>query len=216
MPSPKDSELLATLTEAEVEELATFLESDAAPIQAMDISMLHGFLTAQLVGPEELPPDTWFSLVWGEHNEKPQWESRAQQERIEGLILRLYNHLTDELNAEPPSFTPLVYLDQERNLDIAQQWCYGFMLGTSLNPRGWKPFMDDEEAMQLIAPILDCSDEDARAEAEADGEDLAQFEHDLAAALPEVIPTIREYWLERAEAAAAPITPRGGKRPTHH
>ncbi|MBB5193272.1 uncharacterized protein HNQ50_004026 [Silvimonas terrae] len=213
MPSPKDNELLTTLTEAELDELATFLESDAAPIQSMDISMLHGFLTAQLVGPEELPPDTWFGLVWGERGEKPEWESRAQQERIEGLILRVYNHLTDELNAEPPSFTPLVYLDQERNLDIVQQWCYGFMLGTSLNPRGWKPMMDDEEAMQLISPILDCSDEEAREQAEAAGEDLAQFEHDLAAALPEVIPTIREYWQERTEARASHST--RGSRTRH-
>ena len=199
MPSPKDSELLAPLKEADLDELSTFLESDLAPIQSMDLSMLHGFLTAQLVGPVELPPERWFGLVWGEHGEQPQWKNQQQRDHIEGLILRLYNQLTDELNEDPPSFTPMVYLDQERQLDIVQQWCYGFMLGTSLNEKGWQPLLDDEDNGNLIAPILDCADEETRDAAEAAGEDLALFEHNIAQALPEVIPAIREYWQQHGD-----------------
>ena len=199
MPSPRDRELLAQLSEADLDELSSFLESDAAPAQAMDLSMLHGFLTAQLVGPGELPPDRWFGMVWGEHGEQPQWQNPKQREHIESLILRFYNQLTDELNSDPPSFTPLVYLDEERDLEIVQQWCYGFVLGTSLNEAGWQALLDDDDNSNLIAPILDCSDDEARAAAEADGEDLALFEHNIAQALPEVIPAIRDYWQQHGE-----------------
>ncbi|SMC17751.1 uncharacterized protein SAMN02745857_00396 [Andreprevotia lacus DSM 23236] len=200
----KDLELIAPLTENELDELATFLESDAAPEQAMDLSMLHGFLTSQLVAPEEPLPDAWFGMVWGEHGEKPQWASVAQQQRIEDLILRLYNQLSDEIRAEPPSFTPMVYLDEERQLDIVQQWCYGFMLGTSLDQAGWQAMLDDDDGVELIAPIIDCADEEARASLEEAGDDLAQFEHELAAALPEIVPAIAHYWQERRAPAKRP------------
>ncbi|GAB7128509.1 hypothetical protein JCM19000A_30160 [Silvimonas sp. JCM 19000] len=217
MPSPRDSELLAQMTEADLDELSTFLESDLAPIQSMDLSMLHGFLTAQLVGPTELPPERWFGLVWGEHGEQPKWKSAHQREKIEGLILRLYNQLVDELNQDPPSFTPMVYVDQERQLDIVQQWCYGFMLGTSLNAEGWQPLLDDEDNSNLIAPILDCADEEARDAAEAEGEDLAQFEHNIAQALPEVIPAIREYWQQHGDDDGLPEpTKRPGRAQRRH
>ncbi|WP_035060517.1 YecA/YgfB family protein [Andreprevotia chitinilytica] len=196
----KDQELIAPLTETELDELASFLESDASPEQAMDLSMLQGFLTAQLVGPEEPLPDAWFGLVWGENGERPKWESPAQQEHIGDLILRLYNQLSDELRSEPPTFTPMVYQDEERQLDIAQQWCYGFMLGTSVNAEGWQEMLDDDDGIELIAPILDCADDEARASMEEAGDDIAQFEHDLAAALPEIVPAIHAYWLDRAPA----------------
>ena len=196
----KDQELITPLSEQDLDELATFLESDAAPEQAMDLSMLHGFLTAQLVAPDEPLPDAWFGLVWGEHGEKPQWASTAQQQRIEDLILRLYNQLSDDINADPPSFTPMVYLDEERQLDIVQQWCYGFMLGTSLDPDGWQAMLDDDDAVELIAPIIDCADDEARATLADAGDDLAQFEHELAAQLPELIPAIKDYWAQRRPA----------------
>ncbi|KAF0814021.1 hypothetical protein IGB42_01701 [Andreprevotia sp. IGB-42] len=202
----KDLELIAPLNDAELDELAGFLESDASPEQAMDLSMLHGFLTSQLVAPEEPLPDAWFGLVWGEHGEKPQWASPAQQQRIEDLILRLYNQLSDDIGAEPPTFSPMVYLDEERQLDIVQQWCYGFMLGTSLNPDGWQVLLDDDDAVELIAPIIDCADDEARASLEEAGDDIAQFEHELAAALPDIIPAIKDYWAQNKPA------PRPGRR----
>jgi len=53
------------LTDDELDELDQFLMSDATGEDAMDISMLDGFLTALAVGPSTLPPMQWMPLVWG-------------------------------------------------------------------------------------------------------------------------------------------------------
>ncbi|UXY16131.1 UPF0149 family protein [Chitiniphilus purpureus] len=200
---------VAPLTEAELDELAAFLDSDATPEECMDLSMLHGFVTAVLVSPVEPLPEAWLPSVWGEGEERPGFESTQQQTRIEDLILRLYNQLADELASDPPTFTPMVYVDEDSGTDIAQQWCYGFMLGTSLDPEGWQPLLEDEDGIELIGPILDCADEDARAELAEAGEDVVQFEHQLAAALPDLVPGIRSYWQERQ----APAADNGGRSP---
>ncbi|WP_375592001.1 UPF0149 family protein [Chitiniphilus eburneus] len=204
---------VAPLSEAELDELAAFLESDATPDECMDLSMLHGFLTALLIAPEEPSPEAWLPQVWGDGSERPRFESAQQQTHIEDLVLRLYNQLADELGAEPPTYTPMVYVDEDSGTDIAQQWCYGFMLGTSLDPDSWQPLLEDDDGIELIGPILDCADEESRADLEAEGENLAQFEHQLAAALPELVPAIREYWRARATQSAPAARPaRPGRR----
>ncbi|GHD66524.1 UPF0149 family protein [Jeongeupia chitinilytica] len=196
------------LSDAELDELAAFLESDATGDECMDLSMLHGFLTAIRVGPREPEPAAWLAQVWGEQGQTPKFASAAQQTRIEDLILRYYNQLGDELVGDMPAFTPLVYVDEETGTDIVQQWCYGFMLGTAMAPEAWQPAMDDDEIAQLLAPIFDCADDEAREAMTADGDNLAEFEHELAAALPDIIPVLRAFWLARLEAAA----PRSGHR----
>ncbi len=195
---------LAPLTEAELDELAAFLESDSVPEECMDLSMLHGYLTALLVGPVLPEASEWLPQVWGEDGQRPEFASPAEAISIEDLIVRLFNQLSDELAAEPSAFSPLVYEDEERNLDIAQPWCYGFTLGISLVEKDWAPLFDDEEAERLLAPVLDCADEDVRAELAAEGEDMAQFEHDVAALLPEIIPEVRAWWLARETPVRAP------------
>ncbi|AOY00582.1 UPF0149 family protein [Jeongeupia sp. USM3] len=196
------------LSDAELDELAAFLESDATGDECMDLSMLHGFLTAIRVGPAEPEPAAWLAQVWGEAGQTPRFASPAAQQRIEDLILRFYNQLGDELVGEPAAFTPLVYVDEEAGTDIAQQWCYGFMLGTAMAPKAWQPAMDDDEIAQLLAPIFDCADDEAREAMEADGDNLAEFEHELAAALPDIVPVLRAFWLARAEAAAPRVSRR--------
>ncbi|WP_255988531.1 UPF0149 family protein [Chitinolyticbacter albus] len=195
---------VAPLSEAELDELAEFLTSDAVSDECMDLSMLHGFLTAILVGPQEPLPDAWLPQVWGEAGQKPKFESTTQQTRIEDLVLRLYNQLADELTSEPPEFAPMVYVDEETGRDIVQQWCYGFTLGTSLVQEAWQSMFDDEDGAQLLAPIFDCADEEAREEIAAEGEDLAEFEHELASILPEAIPEIRSWWHTSQPVAPAP------------
>ncbi|SFN34422.1 uncharacterized protein SAMN05660284_01267 [Formivibrio citricus] len=195
---------LAPLTENELDDLAAFLESDAVPEECMDVSMLHGYLTALLIGPVLPEADEWLPQVWGEGGERPKFASPAEAAHIEDLIVRLFNQLSDELAAEPPAFTPLVYVDEERNLDIVQPWCYGLSLGIALREKDWEPLFGDETAEQLLAPVIDCADEMAREELEAEGEDLAQFEHEVAALLPEIIPQVRSWWLAREKPVRAP------------
>lgn len=195
---------LLPLSEAELDELAQFLESDAVSDECMDLSMLQGFLTALLVGPVQPDAEDWLPQIWGEQGERPLFSSSAEAVRIEDLILRLYNQLADELVADPMTFSPLLYLDEERNLDIAQPWCYGFFLGVSLVEESWAPFFADEVAEQMLAPVLDCADNEARAELAAEGEDLAQFEHEVAALLSEIMAEVLAWWRARKKPQRAP------------
>lgn len=195
---------LVPLTDAELDELAVFLESDSVPEECMDLSMLHGYLTALLVGPALPEASEWLPLVWGEDGERPKFASSSDATRIEDLIVRLFNQLSDELAAQPSTFSPLVYEDEERNLDIAQPWCYGFTLGVSLMEKNWAPLFDNEEAERLLAPVFDCADEEIRAELVAEGEDMEQFEHDVAALLPEIIPEVRAWWQSQEKQTRVP------------
>ena len=52
-------DLTQPLSDEEFDELADFLMSDATLEDAMDISMLDGFLTALLIGPNMVPPSQW-------------------------------------------------------------------------------------------------------------------------------------------------------------
>ncbi|WP_200915514.1 UPF0149 family protein [Jeongeupia sp. HS-3] len=185
------------MSDAELDELAAFLESDATGEECMDLSMLHGFLTAIHIGPVKPEPAAWLAQVWGENGQQPQFATPALKIRIEDLILRLYNQLDDEISSEPPAYTPLVYVDEESGTDIAQQWCYGFTLGTAMAPEAWQPAMDDDEIAQLLAPIFDCADDEAREAMSSDGENLAEFEHELAAALTDIVPVLHAFWLAR-------------------
>ncbi|WP_051279220.1 UPF0149 family protein [Chitinilyticum aquatile] len=190
------SATLAPLSDAELDTLADFLESDAAPEESMDISMLHGFLTALLLYPKSPDADVWLPQVWGDAGERPTYASAAQQQEIEDLILRLYNQLADEL-AGDEAFEPMLYLDEERELDISRPWCYGFTLGVGLAGDAWQDALDDEELAQLLGPIFDCADDEAREEMSEEEEDLARFEHEVAQLLPEAIPAIRFWWIDQ-------------------
>jgi uncharacterized protein len=53
------------LDEDELDELDDFLRSEAVGEDAMDVSMLDGFLTALAVGPTNLPPALWLPMIWG-------------------------------------------------------------------------------------------------------------------------------------------------------
>ena len=65
------------------DELGSFLRSVTVGEDAMDISMLDGFLTALVVGPTNLPPSLWLPKVWGEG---VRWPSERIAERMHTLV----------------------------------------------------------------------------------------------------------------------------------
>lgn len=78
------------LSEDELAELSRFLDSDAVPDGCMDLSMLDGFLTALMVGPDLTPPSQWLPLVWGDA-EGPEFETLEQARKITSFLLRHMN-----------------------------------------------------------------------------------------------------------------------------
>jgi len=68
------------LSPAEIDEIDKFLTSDDVPESSMNVSALHGFLTAFPVGPALVLPSEWLREVWGEEGPIFDTEEQAQPE----------------------------------------------------------------------------------------------------------------------------------------
>lgn len=185
----------APLSDQELDALADFLDSDVVPEETMDISMLHGFLTALSLSPVPAPRTEWMPAVWGEDLRRPAFTSAAQQQQIEDLLDRLLAQIKQGLI--DGDYTPILYVDENDHLDIARPWCFGFTQGIWLQEEAWTGLLDDEDSGALLEPIFDCSDEEARDTLAADGENLAQWEHDIAGALTDIVAEIQAFYQQR-------------------
>lgn len=190
------------LTEAELDRLSDLLDSELTPEDCMDISMLQGYMTALLIGPDVPEPDEWLTAVWGEGPLARHFAVRQEADEVVDLVVRFYNALADELAQRPQDFDPILYLDEESDQQICRPWCLGFVLGAALREDLWLQLIDDEDQNAALLPILDCADEGQREALEAEGEDLTQFEDELSDQLAECVLAIREYWQESARQAA--------------
>lgn len=187
------------MTEAQLDELARLLDSDLTPEDCMDISMLDGYLTAVLVGPPISDPDRWLAQVWGEGPQAKHFAAKAEAATLVGLVVDLYNEIDAQLQQAPDEFEPILYVDEENDLQIARPWCMGFMLGAALNEAAWQPLLDDEEYGPALLPIVMCADEEERAQMDTEGEDPKVFEDEVADELPEIVAAIHEYWRQVRE-----------------
>ena len=88
------------LADTDLDRLDAFLLSDEAPENAMDISMLDGYLAAVASGPNLVMPDQWLRWVWDTENgeDSPEFKDQAEASEIIGLILRHYQTVNDALN----------------------------------------------------------------------------------------------------------------------
>ncbi len=200
------------MTEAQLDELAQLLDSDLTPEDCMDISMLQGYLTAVLVGPEIADPEQWLASIWGEDAAAAHFAAKVEAARLVELVVMLYNDIDQQLQTAPEEYEPVLYLDEESELQIARPWCMGFMYGAALNEAAWQPLLDDEEYGSALLPIVMCADEEGRAEMEAAGEDPNQFEDEVADELPEIVTVLQEYWAKLRAEDQKPARPKGRRR----
>lgn len=180
------------LTDEELDELGEFLLSAAAGDDAMDISMLDGFLTALAVGPNNLPPSRWMPVIWGG---EIAWQTREQAERMMGLVFRHANGILFSLRNALDSFEPLLFEREHegRMIPIIDEWCVGFVKGMALDETGWRPLMEAEEGEELLYPIL-LHGTEAGAEALRNNPVLEDRHEEFAVALGESVMAILEWW----------------------
>jgi uncharacterized protein len=183
------------LSESELDDLDQFLGSESCSEDAMNVSSLHGYLTALAVGPGPVPPSEWLPLVWGQ--EEPIFDSQEEGQRIFTLLMRMFNSVAQELEHGLGEFAPLLYEDDldrdEEPYMAARDWCLGFGLGVALRADDWRRLFDDQEAAVLLAPIVAFSSEDAMAEIL--GEVKGEVDRDLLVSmLPISAVALYEYW----------------------
>ncbi len=200
------SDELASLSDAELDELEAFLLSDDVPEDCMDIAMLDGFLTALIIGPNTLLPSQWLPYIWGgDENEEMTFASGEQAERVLNLIMRYYNDRVHDLREDAVEFEPLLYVRQDEagEVPVLDEWCVGFITGIGLDPEGWRPLIesDAEQDAVLLAPMLLFGTEDGQAELRSNPE-LAGRQSDFADGLGPCVLGIRDFWLPGRKRAA--------------
>lgn len=186
------------LSQAEIDELGDFLMSDETPEECMDISMLDGFLTAVVIGPENMMPSRWFPIVYGEtENDEMVWESAEKMQRILELIMRLYNSISQAFQADPPEFAPLLAINTVagKEYTVLDEWCAGFMAAIGLDPESWLPLYEQKELKAPIFPIYLHGSEEGWKALEEDPK-LSKVPHEeWVAMLPAAVKEIHQFWL---------------------
>lgn len=120
---------LDSLSDQELLELDDILARDDVVETSMDIGMLHGYLTALVIGPVTVMPSLWVPRVWDyRHGEAaPAFESMAVAQRAMELVMRMNNEISRTFMASPQSFRPLWEDCMGAPPDA---WCRGFLLAT--------------------------------------------------------------------------------------
>ncbi|MBS3936229.1 MAG: UPF0149 family protein [Sulfuritalea sp.] len=195
-----NTDLNIPLSDAELDELDRFLLSDAINDEAMDISMLDGFLTALAIGPNLLPPSRWLPVIWGG---PMTWESEAQAKRIMALVFRHANDILFYLRGHPDEFEPLLYESerQGKKVPIIDEWCTGFITGMALDEEAWQPLMESEEGSDMLYPIMLYGTEAGWERLRTDPA-LAGRHEEFAAALGDSVIAIMDWWLPLRKAQA--------------
>ncbi len=84
--------LNAPLEDAELDELQQIMMSWPAE-DALEVSGLHGLLTAVVSSPETVMPSEWLPVVLGSYV----FETQAEAQRVITLIMRFMNEIVDTL-----------------------------------------------------------------------------------------------------------------------
>ena len=146
------------LSDKEMDELDSFLMSDATTNEVMMLDCLDGFLTAIVSGPAMPSPSEWISRVWGPTaDDAPTFESDAQAERIIGLMTRHLNAIVWSLQQEPEHFEPVfdmqVYEGDEREYMDGEMWAHGYMTGINMQRDLWQALFESKHGPVALQPI---------------------------------------------------------------
>jgi uncharacterized protein len=123
-----------TMTEQELDQLESMLDSEIFKGEAMTLDMLQGYLCAVISGPDAIPPSVWLPEALGE---APEYPSSVQAEEAMGLVMKFYNTLAATL-ANQEEFDLILYSLEENpdELDYAP-WCDGYVFGSQIGETNW-------------------------------------------------------------------------------
>jgi uncharacterized protein len=145
---PRHEPRVQPLDEGELEQLQALLDGVPAPLEALDVSMLDGYLVGVLLQPKAVPAFQWTPHVLdAEEGRKPPEGYDARP--LLALVRRRYQELNQAIVGRQ-WFDPLVFeLDEEAEpSEILLPWVAGFALATELFPALMR-----EDAAQLLEPL---------------------------------------------------------------
>jgi uncharacterized protein len=136
-PRPSITPPAKPLGEAELERLQSLLDAVPAPLEALDVSMLDGFLCGLLVQPVRVPPSRWLPHIT-DVDARP-LPARFDASELHALAQRRHAELNDAI-ARRQWFDPWVFElegedeDAPAGPDAVYPWVAGFATALELFP----------------------------------------------------------------------------------
>jgi uncharacterized protein len=195
----KGNALLAyPLTETEIAQLDDFLISDSVPEEAMDLSMMDGFISALASGPNLTMPSSMLRWIWDSEHGKdaPTFANAVESASIITLIIRHWNDINDTLNRAPDEYEPLI-LERKadgRTIPIVDSWCSGYYKGIAVDRARWNPLLAQHP--EWFTAIMLYGTEDGWDELERRQDSIEQHQA-FADSLASSVRNIHRYWLEQ-------------------
>jgi uncharacterized protein len=177
---------LAALNEDQLETLAIFLEDQAESNEGLDFFALHGFLTANAVGPSPL---NWEQVLQFAFNGEIKWESKTQENDIKESISILQKEIIELVESGQTFPVPCdlnVEGDEDDEAAPLESWSVGFMLLTLEQTDVWYG-AHEENAAELLFPILYASGLNAEDEAFSDIDENDLLSKQVCASIPDNI-----------------------------
>jgi uncharacterized protein len=177
---------VAALDEDQLETLALFLEDHAEQADGLDFFALHGLLTANAVGPTPLSQEELLDFAL---NGTPEWKDADQEAQILKLINTLKKEIVELVESGQAFPVPCdlnVEADEDGEAAPLESWAVGFMLLSLEQTDAWYG-ENEENAAELLFPILYASGLNAEDEAFADIDDDAKLSKQVCASIPDNI-----------------------------
>ncbi len=195
-------DMMAPLSDEELEELDQFLLYSVDNDEAMTLDTLDGYLHAIAIGPQTIMPSQWLPKIWGEDSAMmPPMENIDQLNHIMGLVMRHYNSIIHGFGLKPPLVAPYwdTYEYDIGEFEEADGWAYGFTEGVALNRAAWKPLFDSPLGQQWYRPIGLLGEEDYSADQD-EWTRMPQQREQLAQQIEDSLVNIHAFWLPLREA----------------
>jgi uncharacterized protein len=200
-----EEEVTPALSEKEMDELDSFLMSDATTNEVMMLDCLDGFLTAIASGPAMPKPEVWMPRVWGPTAaDAPTFASDAQAERITDLLTRHLNAIVWSLQQDAEHFEPVfdmqVYEGDEREYMDGEMWAHGYMTSINMLRDSWKALFESSYGPVALRPIYLLGASDVT-EAEEELVKTPAQREELSKQIPASVGWIYKFWAPQRRAA---------------
>lgn len=129
-------------------------EKENENLKMMPADLLHGFLTAIVIGPGIAAPSKWLSYAFGNTKEMPTFANENQMQTIISLLLSIYNCVLQTINND--TFVPVFSYVKEDGVEKedVSVWCFGFFTGVSVFGKEKWDYVNNEYLAELCLPIF--------------------------------------------------------------
>ena len=203
------------LSDKEFQELDQFLLSDRCAEDGMTMDILHGYLTALVIGPQEVLMAEWLPLVWGSKSgQAPAFKNDKERDRIIGLIARFMNEIAITMEVAPKEFEPLYCMHEweGKQLIDGEAWAWGFCQGMDIRADQWQVIQDSNLA-PLMRSIYLLGAEEIEEDEMMLVDDPVKRDR-LAIEVEAAIPEIQKFWGPLRKSAVTQVihdTPKPGR-----